>query len=64
MARLGEQLEGEVRAVVHAQMGSGALGGGDGLDGGDDAVGIDAVIEGDRQGFAGVLVDDVEQLES
>lgn len=44
-------------------MGGGLSFGGDTFQGGDGAVGVDAAIDHDGHGFAGVLVDDVQQLE-
>ena len=54
----------ELGAVVHAQMSGGASLGDEALDGGDDAVGVDAVRRVDAEGLSGELVDDVEQLDA
>ena len=45
-------------------MGGGASLGDEALDGGDDAVGVDAVGGLDAEGLSGELVDDVEQLDA
>ncbi len=36
---------------------------GDAVEGGDDRVGVDGAVHDDGETFAGVLVDDVQQLE-
>ena len=51
-------------AVVHAQVSGGAPLGDEALDGGDDAVGVDAVGGLDAEDLSGELVDDVEQLDA
>ena len=53
----------ELGPVVETHVGRGAPLQGELIQDGDDAVGVDAAIHVDRQGFAGELVDDVEHLQ-
>lgn len=63
-APVPQRLGGEFGAVVHAQMRRRSPPGDEALDGGDDAVGVDAVGGVDGEGLPGELVDDVEQFDA
>jgi len=61
---VAEGVRGQLGPVVHPhELGPAAAPAGDPVEHPDGVVGIDAPLDLDRQGFAGVLVDEPEQLQ-
>jgi hypothetical protein len=62
-ALVGDRGGDELRAVIEPHERGGAPAGRKQLEGRDDLAGVDRSFDDDRRAFAGVLVDDVEQLQ-
>ena len=62
-APVSDGVSDELGAVVEAHVDRRTALGGEAVEHGDDAVGVDGTVDFDRQGFAGELVDHVQHLQ-